>query len=132
MTRFRSKSKYGSKKVTRDGQTFDSIKEYKRFCELRLLEKAGAITNLERQNPFELIPAQYHTFARYGKNGKRIKDGRKCLEKSVVYNADFVYIDTESGLQVVEDTKSEATRTKDYIIKRKLMLYIHGIRIKEV
>lgn len=112
--------------------TFDSLKEWRRWNELRLLERAGAITKLQRQVPFELIPAQYHTFARYGKNGKCLKDGKRCIEKSVVYNADFVYIDTESGMQIVEDTKSEATRTKDYIIKRKLMLYVHGIRIKEV
>lgn len=126
------KNKYYSKKVTIDGITFDSKREAKRWCELRLLERAGAITNLKRQVPFELIPAQYHTFARYGKRGQRIKDGKRCIEKSVVYNADFVYIDTESGMQIVEDTKSEPTRTKDYIIKRKLMLYVHGIIIKEV
>ena len=50
--------KYYSKKVTRDGMTFDSVKEYKRYCELRLLEKAGAIADLQRQVEFELIPAQ--------------------------------------------------------------------------
>lgn len=126
------KNKYRSKKVIRDGMTFDSIKEYQRFCELRLLERAGAITNLERQVPFELIPAQYHTFARYGKRGQRIKDGKRCIEKAAMYHADFVYIDTETGMKVVEDVKSEATKTKDYILRRKLMLYVHGIIIKEV
>ena len=123
-------SKYQSQKITRGGITFDSHKEYRRFCELLLLQKAGAIQNLERQKPFELIPAQYEYFERYGKNGKRLKDGKKCIEKSVVYNADFVY--TENGKTVVEDTKSDATKTKDYIIKRKLMLYVHGIKIREV
>ena len=53
-----------------------------------------------------------------------------CVEKAVNYIADFVYV--ENGKTVVEDTKSEATRTKEYIIKRKLMRYIHGITVKEV
>lgn len=107
-------SKYHSRKITRDGMTFDSVKEYRRFCELRLLERAGAVTELERQVKFELIPAQ------------RI-DG-KVVERACQYIADFVY--QENGKRVVEDTKG--MKTKDYIIKRKLMLYIHGIRIKEV
>lgn len=124
------KTKYGSRKVIRDGMTFDSIKEYRRYCELLILQKAGEISNLERQKPFELIPAQYETYERYGKKGKRLKDGKRCIEKSVVYNADFVY--TENGKTVIEDTKSEATKTKDYVIKRKLLLYRYGIKIKEV
>ena len=124
------KTKYHSRKVVRDGMTFDSVKEYRRYCELKLLEKAGAITELERQKPFELIPAQYEYFERYGKKGQRLKDGKRCIEKSVVYNADFYY--KENGVVVVEDTKSEATKTKDYIIKRKLLLYRYGIKIKEV
>ena len=122
-------SKYHSRKITKDGQTFDSLKEYRRFCELSLLEKAGAITGLQRQVPFELIPAQYEPFERYSeKTGKRLKDGKRCIEQSVVYNADFVY--TQNGKQVVEDTKG--MRTEKYIIKRKLMLWVHGIRIQEV
>ena len=104
--------------------------EYKRFCELSLLQKAGKITDLQRQVKYELIPAQYESFERYGKNGKRLKDGKRCVEKSVVYNADFVY--KMDGKTVVEDTKSKATKTKDYIIKRKLLLYIKGIKIHEV
>lgn len=121
-------SKFHSKKITVDGITFDSKKEYRRYCELILLEKAGHIQNLELQKVYELIPAQYETFERYGKNGNRLKDGSRCIEKACVYKADFVY--TENGKTVVEDTKG--FKTKDYIIKRKLMLHIHGIRIREV
>ena len=107
-------NKYHSKKITRDGMTFDSVKEYRRFCDLSLLERAGKITNLQRQVPFLLIPSQ------------RI-DG-KVAERACNYIADFVY--EKDGQQVVEDTKG--FKTKDYIIKRKLMLHVHGIRIHEV
>ena len=124
------RTKYHNRKITREGLTFDSLKEYRRFCELRLLEKAGEIQSLERQKPFELIPAQYEYYERYGKNGKRLKDGKRCVEKSVVYNADFVY--TKDGKIVVEDTKSAITKTKDYVLKRKMLLYFHGIHIREV
>lgn len=106
-------AKYHNRKVTRDGETFDSVKEYRRFCELRLLERAGAVTDLRRQVKFELIPAQ------------RI-DG-KVVERACGYVADFVYV--ENGQQVVEDTKG--MRTQEYRLKRKLMLWVHGIRIKE-
>lgn len=110
-------TKYGNHKTVVDGITFDSKKEANRWCELKLMEKAGIIGNLERQVPFRLIPTQ--------------KDSKgKVLEREVVYYADFIY--TQDGGWVVEDVKSSATRTKEYIIKRKLMLQVHGIRIREV
>lgn len=121
--------KYGNKKVSIGDIVFDSRKEAKRYQELVLLEKAGEISELETQKPFELIPAAYETYERYGKNGKRLTDGKRCIEKACVYKADFVYKDKD-GNTVIEDTKG--MRTKDYIIKRKLMLSIYGIRIKEV
>lgn len=121
MTTYRSKSKYGAKKVVRDGMTFDSQIEYKRYCELLLLQRAGAIHDLKRQVEFELIPAQFEQ-----SNGK--KRG-KCLERAVKYVADFVYRDVDTNKTIVEDTKG--FKTPEYKIKRKLMLYVHGIRIKE-
>ena len=121
--------KYGNKKASVDGVFFDSKKEARRYAELKMLLKAGVITDLKLQEAFELIPAQYESVVRYGKNGKRLADGKKCVEKSCVYKADFTYYD-QAGQLVVEDTKG--MRTKDYIIKRKLMLYIHGIKIKEI
>ena len=122
------RSKYGAKKVTRDGMTFDSQKEYRRFCELCLLERAGKVTDLQRQVKFVLIPTQYERFERYSpKTGKRLSDGVRAVEKEVSYIADFVY--TEDGKQVGEDTKG--FRTADYILKRKMMLHFHGIKIKE-
>ena len=106
--------KYGNRKIIRDGIEFGSIKECQRYCELKLMQRAGLISDLQMQVPFELIPSQ------------RI-DG-KVVERAVNYIADFVY--QQNSLKVVEDTKG--MRTKDYIIKRKLMLYVHGIRIVEV
>lgn len=122
-------NKYGARKVQLDGKTFDSRKEARRFQELRLLERAGQITNLELQKEFELIPAQYEQLTReeYIK-GKGKKTKGKCIERACKYRADFYYI--ENGREVVEDTKG--FKTKDYIIKRKLMLYVHGIKIKEI
>lgn len=122
-------NKYHNKKVTTsDGIQHDSQKEARRWCELRLLERAGKITDLQRQVEFELIPAQYETYERHSKKGEKLADGMRLVERKCCYLADFVYI--ENGVKVVEDTKG--VKTKDYIIKRKLMLYVHHVRIKEV
>lgn len=130
----RTKSKYHSRKITRDGITFDSVKEYRRYVKLSLLEKAGAITELKRQVEFELLPAQYveEWTGEYYKRGERKgtpKIKRVCIEKSVKYIADFVYTD-EKGQLHVEDVKGY--KTPEYIIKRKLMWAVHSIRIEEV
>ena len=115
-------AKYKNKKIEVDGIVFDSKKEAKRWKELILLEKAGSINNLKRQVKFILIPAQYST-EEFTKKGTP-----KCIERECSYIADFVYL--EKGKQVAEDTKG--FKTKDYIIKRKLMLYFYGIRVKEI
>lgn len=94
--------------------TFDSKKERDRFRELSLLEKAGKITDLKRQVKFGLLPSQCI--------------GGKVVERPVSYIADFVY--KQDGQKIVEDAKG--MKTRDYIIKRKLMLWIHGVQIKEV
>ena len=119
-------NKYKSHKTNANGVIFDSKKEYDRYIELTLLSRSGAIKGLKRQVKFELIPAQYEPDI-INPRGK-VKKG-KLIERAVSYIADFVYTD-ENGKTVVEDTKG--FRTKDYIIKRKLLLYMHGIRIKEI
>lgn len=122
-------TKYHSKKITCDGESFDSKKEFRRWQALWLLERAGQIKDLKRQVKFELIPPQYETVARYSqKTGKRLKDEKKFLEHGCYYIADFVY-SRPDGSVVVEDSKG--VRTDAYIIKRKLMLRIHGIKILE-
>lgn len=119
-----SHSKYGNKKVVRNGITYDSQKEANRHAILKMLERSGKISDLQRQVKFVLIPAQYEPDT-VGKRGG-VKRG-KLLERECSYIADFVY--TEDGKQVVEDSKG--FRTADYKIKRKLMLHVHGIKIKE-
>lgn len=105
------RNKFGAERTN----GYDSKREAKRAWELQLLEREGMISDLKYQVEFELVPAQ------------RGDDG-KVIEKSVAYRADFTYL--ENGALVVEDSKG--ARTKDYIIKRKLLLFRHGLRIREV
>ncbi len=118
-------NKYRNRKVVVDGEGFDSQKEAIRYQELKILEKIGEIENLKRQVEYVLLPAQREP-DKIGRRGG-VQKG-KIIEREVTYIADFVY--TKEGELIVEDTKG--VRTKDYIIKRKLMLFIHGIRIHEI
>lgn len=121
------KSKYGAKKAIIDGITFDSKKEAKRYQELSMMQRSGFISSLQMQVKYVLIPAQREPDI-VGKRGGKVQG--KLLEREVAYIADFVYVDNDTGETIVEDTKG--FRTPEYIIKRKLMLYIHGIKIREV
>jgi hypothetical protein len=103
------KSKYKNRRVSTPEGVFDSQKEYRRWCELKLLEKAGQIQELRRQVSFELIP----------------KIGRM---RAIRYVADFVY--TKNGGQVVEDSKG-GVKTRLYMLKWRLMHWRHGIQVLE-
>lgn len=114
-------SKYHSRKLKApDGQVFDSVKEYQRWGELRILERAGRISKLRRQVKYVLLPAQ-----RDPKTGI-------LLERECAYIADFVYQD--GGKEVVEDVKGykKGTAYTVFSIKRKLMLEKHGIKVVEI
>ncbi len=152
-------------------EKYDSKKEYDRWLELQMLERAGEISQLRRQVEYELLPAKYETvFVKHKtvkqwlvftdpgsgtsfdtkkaaiefckSKGLRLKDigyitkedpvyKEVCIEQNAVYTADFVYLDKE-GYEVVEDVKSEVTRKEaDYVLRRKLMLHVHGVRILE-
>ena len=153
-------------------EKYDSKKEYDRWIELQLLEKAGEVRKLRRQVEYELIPAKYETvkvkdrvvrkwFVPYDlpcgihqcmtrKKAEAFAKANKipykniyskeftvpvykevCYEHNAIYTADFVYIDS-TGAEIVEDVKSEITRKEaDYVLRRKLMLHVHGIRILE-
>lgn len=120
------KSKYHSKKVHSSNGDFDSRREYRRYLTLKSREAAGDIESLERQVKYVLIPTQREPDT-IGKRGG-IKKG-KVIERECTYIADFRYFDNKRGCVVVEDCKG--FRTKEYKIKKKLMLYMHGIRVEE-
>lgn len=135
----KNNSKLNNRSIVIDGIEFDSKKEGNRYCELNILRKTGVISNLELQKRYELIPAQYETvetgeYYKVGAKKGQPKTKKVCIEQSVVYIADFVY--QKDGQTVVEDVKgfrdpSSATYAK-FVLKRKMMLWIHGIRIKEI
>lgn len=102
-----SNSKYGNKKVVVDGIKFDSLLEANRWQELKLLQRAKQIQNLDRQVRFELQPS-------YKKNNKTIK--------AINYVADFVYYDLNKQKMIVEDTKG--FKTDVYKLKKKIFEYV--------
>ena len=125
------KRKYRNHKVTTtEGLVFDSTKEYKRWCELKVMEASGLINNLERQVKYVLIPAQREPDT-IGKRGG-IKQG-KLIERECAYIADFCY-QLPTGETIVEDVKGYkgGGAYSVFKIKKKLMLYVHHIRVKEV
>ena len=118
------RSKYGNRKVVRDGIKFDSEREAARFTELKVLRAMGKIRDLRLQVNFTLVEG-YKTI-----EGKRIKP--------MVYRADFTYeratepdiAGVVHWLREVEDAKG--AKTKDYLLKKKLMQDKYGITIREV
>lgn len=119
-------SRYGEKRTGRipheicrvGNETFDSIAEKDRYLELLVMEKAGIISELVCHPEFEIIPKQ------------ETPKGKPNFRKAV-YTADFQYV--RDGETIVEDVKSKYTREeKDYILRRKMMLYINGIYVEEI
>lgn len=131
--RTKNSGKYNAKKIKVDGYEFASQKEAKRYCELQYLVSQGKIKDLEIQKEFVLIPTQREPDI-IGKRGG-VKKG-KVIEQSIKYVADFVYTDCETNEMVVEDVKGYRNPASagivKYILKRKMMLYFYGIRIKEI
>lgn len=109
------RSKYHNRKTEIDGITFDSYKEATHYQELKLLEKAGVITDLVLQPRYELQPA-------YEINGRKVR--------KIEYVADFEYFDTEKKQKVIEDVKG--IKTDIYRLKKKLFEYKYGVEITEI
>lgn len=122
-------NKYHAKKW----QGYDSKHEAERARVLRLMAEAGEITDLREQVPYELVPAQWEVVPRYGKNGQALKPQRRCVERAIIYIADFVYTDA-NGKEIVEDAKGYkgGEAYKLFVLKRKLMLLVHHIKVREV
>ena len=121
------RSKYGNKKARHDGIIFDSRRERNRYIILSALQRAGEISDLRMQVTYELLPAIYEMEEKQLKT--KVKMVQRCAQRAVHYIADFVYKDKE-GNEVVEDTKG--MRTKEYLLKKKMMRALLGIQIKEV
>lgn len=123
------RSKYGNKKVKNQYGSFDSEKEFRRYLLLLDMEKKGEISNLERQVRYEIIPAQYEIISLQLKT--KAKKQKRLKERATYYYADFAYV--KDGNMIVEDVKASAKFQDDvYRLKRKLMLYVHNITIKEI
>lgn len=123
-------NKYGNNKIVVDGEIFDSRKEARRYQELLVLLRAGEISDLRRQVKYVLIPAQREPDTIGPKGGR--KPG-KVIEKELSYIADFVFYDQKGNL-VVEDVKGYkgGPAYALFTVKRKLMLWIHKIRVEEI
>jgi hypothetical protein len=120
---FTKANKFRNKIVTIDNIVFDSQKEADVYQELKTCKAAGEITSFEMQKRYELIPAQYAEIPVNGKLKKR------CIERAISYLADFVLYYPD-GEVVVLDPKGN--KTDVYRIKKKLMMMVWKIRIKEV
>lgn len=111
-------------------EIFDSQKELDRWEMLQIMEQRGQISELQRQVPYVLVPSQYIKVLKTVRKKEVLKDKR--VEAPITYKADFQYR-LPDGKLIVEDVKSEITRKlPEYVMKRKLMLYIHGIKLTEV
>jgi hypothetical protein len=108
------RSKYGAVKTVVDGITFASKREAARYCELKVLERAGEIRDLRLQPSFEIIPAVE-------------LDGKK--QRATKYIADFCFLDAD-GVMIYEDVKG--FRTEVYRLKRRLVKHVFGVEIREV
>lgn len=97
------------KMTERGGILFDSKKEALRYITLTIMEKEGGISELILQPEFELLS----------------KEEDKVTGRGVTYRADFAYLDKD-GRQIVEDTKSPATATDVYKIKKKFLYAFYG------
>ena len=121
--------KYGNNKIKNAFGTYDSELEWSRFVFLSNRQKEGEISGLRRQVEYLLIPAQYGTEIRHLKT--KDKEVRVLLERPCSYIADFVY--ERNGKTIVEDCKgAKAIITETAKIKKKLLLWVHGIELRYI
>lgn len=121
--------KYGNKKIKNTFGTYDSELEWGRYLFLSNRQKEGEISGLRRQVEYLLIPAQYGTEIRHLKT--KNKEVRVLLERPCSYIADFVY--ERNGKTIVEDCKgAKAIITETAKIKKKLLLWVHGIELRYI
>lgn len=126
------RSKFGNKITYVGDIRFDSKTEANWYLKYRDAERRGWISNLRLQVPYELIPGIYEEREeiKHLKTKDKVVRKKVTVQKPVHYIADFVYFDNRTGKEVVIDVKGK--RTKEYILKKKMMRYFKGIEIIEV
>lgn len=121
--------KYNNTKVEYDGIKFDSKKEMQRYIVLKDAENSGAISNLELQVKYELIPAVREEYVEHLKTKDKVKT--RTLQLPITYTCDFQYF--KDGVLIVEDVKaSPKMLPKEFVLKEKMMFALKGIKIKKV
>ncbi len=126
-----SRVKYGNKRLTINGVTWDSKREYQRWLALRQAEKDGLISELERQPKYELVPAIKEKYVKHLKT--KDKECERTAQLPITYTADFRYV--KDGNTVVEDVKASpymAALDPKFLIKEKLFRWKFGFPIKRV
>lgn len=109
--------KYGNKRFERDGYTWDSVKEYQRYTELKLYERAGEISDL-KVHPKYMLQEGFQDW-RAGQTQTR----GAAKVQAITYTADFSYYDNRREMVVVEDVKSTITaKNKEFRLRRALFL----------
>lgn len=126
MFKFNPKRKFNNKKMTTPDGEFDSKGEWERWLFLKEAVKSGQISGLRRQVKYILIPTQYRTEIVHLKT--KDKKVQRVAEREISYTADFVY--EKDGNVVVEDFKGFPNDR--WPLKKAMMLYFHGIAIREV
>ncbi len=123
-------AKYRNVRVSWRGDNFDSRKEMRHWLLLQAMQEEGRISGLRRQVRYELLPAIWREEQVRLKT--KTKTVRRSVQKAVYYVADFVYTDNATGKEVVADTKSAITRIDKVYVKKKMMLALLGIEIREM
>lgn len=127
--RVANRSKYGNSKVEYQGIKFDSKREMQRYIILKDAESKGVISDLRMQVKFELIPAVKETYIQHLKT--KDKECTRTLQLPITYTCDFAYI--KDNELVIEDVKiSKSMLPKEYVLKKKMMFALKGIKIREI
>lgn len=127
--RVANRSKYGNSKVEYQGIKFDSKREMQRYIILKDAENKGVISDLRMQVKFELIPAVKETYIQHLKT--KDKECTRTLQLPITYTCDFAYI--KDNELVIEDVKiSKSMLPKEYVLKKKMMFALKGIKIREI
>lgn len=125
----RRRPKYGNRETVICGEKFDSAKEGRRYLYLLDAQKRGIISDLKRQVRFELIPAVTEEYVVHLKTKDKVKT--RTVQLPITYTCDFQYI--KDGELVVEDVKpSPKILPKEFLLKKKMMLALKGIKVKMV